>query len=172
MQVHIEMPVDVVQRQSCRVKSFKLRADLLAQLGAAFRRKKILKSRRDRILRELSLWISQVWKSLRWEGGPAANQRQVETDAEAGLLPRHLDGLPGRRFIDHQARGGENSVLVGANDRFVDGFRASKIIGVDDQAALWGAIAHSAVKLLSVHLSTVKIQFGFERRRQSASLDG
>jgi hypothetical protein len=33
----------------------------------------------------------------------------------------------------------------------VDGFRAPKIIGVDDQAALCGAITHAAAKLSSVH---------------------
>jgi hypothetical protein len=66
-----------------------------------------------------------------------------QTSAETGVLPCHSDSLVGRGFVDHQAGRCEDALLMGADNGFVDGFRASKIIGVDDQAALWGAIAHA-----------------------------
>jgi hypothetical protein len=81
-----------------------------------------------------------------------------------------LDSLVGARFVDHQTGSCEDSILVGANDRFVDGFRASKIIGVNNQSALWGAIAHAGGETVGSSPSAVKLQLGFEHCRQSANL--
>ena len=59
----------------------------------------------------------------------------MQSNAEARVGVGQLDRLVGGRFVDHEARAGEDTLLVGLDDRQVDGMGAPKIVRVDDQPA-------------------------------------
>src|ERR1700722_9176165 len=62
-------------------------------------------------------------------------QCEMKSDAESRILFRQFDGLGAGGFVYHQACRGENSFAMSADDRLVDGARASEVIRVDDEPA-------------------------------------
>ncbi len=65
----------------------------------------------------------------------ATEQSQMQPHAQRWVLAGKGHGFLKGGLIHHQAGGGENALAVGADDGLVDGGRAAKIVGVDDQAA-------------------------------------
>jgi hypothetical protein len=68
----------------------------------------------------------------------------MQADSETGIFLRKFDRLFESWLICHQARSGQNSFPVGANDSLVDRMRAAEVIRVHYQAAKW--------RFLPVHL--------------------
>ncbi len=65
----------------------------------------------------------------------AHQQSQVQADAEPWDFPSRVYGFVAARFVDHQTRGGQNAVAMGADDGLIHGMRQPEIVGVDDEAA-------------------------------------
>ena len=64
-----------------------------------------------------------------------AEERQVQSDTQPGILPRQRDRLLAGGLVHHQAGGGENPLAMRPDYRLVDRSRAPKVIRVDDQPA-------------------------------------
>ncbi len=135
MQMQMQMAVDMIERQTGGVKFLKLRMDFGAKLSAQAALEKVTEARGDRLIAEFAVRIDKAGDFFRRQRGLAAEQSQMQADAEFGILPREFYGLVKTGFVHHQACGGQNAVAVRADDGFIDGWRQSEIVGVDNEPA-------------------------------------
>ena len=108
---------------------------LVAELELEAFLKEVMQARGDGRIVELAAFIDKVGNFQRPARRAAANEREVQADAERRVRLRERYSLGERLAIHHQARRGENAFAMRADDRFVDRARTAEVIGVDDQAA-------------------------------------
>ena len=126
MEVQVEVAVDVVKGQAGGLEFFKLGGDFVAQLAAAFPGGEVAPAGEDGVVGELLLGIHQLWNFCGGEGGASADEREVQADAQFGILLRQSDGLGGERFVDHEAGRSQDAFAMGADDSLVDGLGAGQ----------------------------------------------
>ena len=139
VKVEVEVAVDVIERKAGGVEFFELGGDFVAELFSAAWGEEKFHAGGGGVFGELAGLCYQSRNFFGRKSRASANQGEMKADAEAGILAGEFHGAGGCRFVDHQACGGEDAFLVGANDGFVDGIGAPKIVGVDNQAALAGS---------------------------------
>src|SRR6266700_1412596 len=138
MQMQVQVPIDVVQRQAGMPELLKLRADFGPQLFAEFPLEKIPAADARRAVAEFASSVDQAGNCFRRQGRMAAEQGQVQPHAQSRMLAGQGDGLFEGRLVNHQAGAGQDAVAVGVDDGLVDGGRAAEVVGVDDEAPLAG----------------------------------
>ena len=146
MQMQVQMAVDVVERQAGGAEFFKLRVDFRAELFAQVVFEKIAHADADRVIAEFTLRVDEAGNFFRRQGGIAAEQSQMQANAEPWIFPRQSDGFVAGGFIHHQAGGGQNAFAVRADDGFIDGMRQAEIVRVDDEAAAGGRSSEFGVR--------------------------
>ena len=63
-----------------------------------------------------------------------AQQREMQADTEARIVPRNGDSFVQPGLIHHQAGSGQNALAMSADDSMVDRSGAAEIVGIDDEA--------------------------------------
>ena len=149
VQMHVQMAVDVVQREAGGPESLKLRVNFLAQRLAQVALEIIPEPGSGGVVGEFAIGVHQPGNLLGGQCGMAAQQGQVQSHPQPRVVSRQRHGLFLRRLVDHQARRGQNTLAVRAHHRLVDRSRAAEIIRVDDQPAKLSAQArpHSLAPL-------------------------
>jgi hypothetical protein len=142
VQVQVQVAVDVVEFESRSPESLKLGMHFATQLLAQTALKEISKTSAGGIVRKLPVGIDQARYFGCWQGGMTAEEGQVQPDAEAGVLPCQVDSLGTGGFVYHEAGGGQDAFSMSADDGPVNGGRSPKIVGVDDETALWTRGCH------------------------------
>src|SRR5439155_11044572 len=84
---------------------------------------------------KLPVRVHQTGNFLLRQSRVAANEGQVESNAQTGIFASQGDSFRERRFVGHEAGSSENSLAVGANDGAIDGGGAAEIVRVHDQTA-------------------------------------
>jgi len=142
MEVEVEVAVDVVQFETGGVKLVELGVDFGAELVVEMAAEKVAPARPRGVGLELLAVPGEAGNSGRGQEGASAGQGEVEADAEGGVGAGQSDSFGSAGFGDHEAGGGEDAVLMGADDGLIDGGGAAEIIGIDDEAArglgVWG----------------------------------
>src|ERR1017187_10282865 len=112
MQVQMQMAVDVIERQACGAKLFKLSVNFVTQLFKQAGPREIAEAGADGVFGKFSASIDQSMNSFRRQGGMAAQQREMQTDTEPWIFPGKSDGPGECGFVHHQACRGQNAFAV------------------------------------------------------------
>ena len=136
-----------VERQAGLLELAELRADFTPQLFVQVAPGEIAKAAAHRILAEFAVLVDQPGNVPARQRRVPAQQGQVQSCSQAGILPRQANRLLERRFIHHQARGGQNAFPMRADHGFVDGGRPAEVIRVDHKTAA-GAHGRTPKELL------------------------
>jgi hypothetical protein len=120
MQVQVQVAIDVIERQPGGAELSELGVNFLPQLLAQAPVKEVTEAGARRVGGELPLRVYEPGNFCGRQGGMAAEQRQVQSDAQRGILPGQLHRLFESRLVHHQAGGGEDPLFMRPDDRFVD----------------------------------------------------
>ena len=67
----------------------------------------------------------------------------MQSHPETGVSPGQGHGLRQARFVDHEARRGQDAVAMRLDDSLIDGRRPSVVVGIYNQAARRLRACHS-----------------------------
>jgi len=135
VEMHVEMPVDMVEDKAGLSESGELGGDFLPQNLAEAVFEEIQQSGANRVMCERLLRADQARGLLRCECGPAADKGQMQAHTQTRVRLGEPGGLGARRFVDHEAGRGQNALAVRPDHRLVDGVGTPEIIGIHDQAS-------------------------------------
>jgi hypothetical protein len=142
VEVEMQMAVHLVEGEAGGVKSFELGGDFGAELFAEVAVREITEPSAGGVGTEISFGINEARNAVVGQGGAAAKQGQVQADTESRILTGQFHGFSARRFVDHEAGGGEDAAAVGLDDRLINARRTPEIIGVNNQTADWRLALH------------------------------
>ena len=118
--MHVQVAVDVVERQAGGAEGFELRVHFRAQLFAQVALDEIAKTDANRAVAELAARVDEAGDFFRRQRGMPHQQSQMQANPEIWILFRERDGFGAGRFVHHQAGGGEDAFAMRADDGFVD----------------------------------------------------
>ena len=125
--------IDVIERQARRRESLKLGFDLPRQLPAHLRQEEYGRAGAHHIGAKKAVGVDQIGNGGGRQRGPSFHQHQMQADAQAGHRLGAADRVGRCRSRHHQARGSEDTFLVGAFDRVVDLECGAEIVRGDNQ---------------------------------------
>ena len=134
VEMQVQMPIHVIERQTGGTEAGELFANLGAQLLAQTSLGEVAKAGADRIVAELIAFVHEARNFFPRQSRMPAEQREMEADAEPGIFLRQRHRFGAIRFVHHQARGSEHALTMRAEDGFIDRAGTAEVVGVDDQA--------------------------------------
>ena len=133
----------MIQRQTGGAKAGELGLNFCVQLRAQCGLAEVAKTGRGRIVAEFPRGIDQARNLGGREGGATAQEGNMQSHPETGVRPSQSHGFRQARFVDHEARRGQDAVAMRLDDGLIDGRRPPEIVGIDNQSARRLRACHS-----------------------------
>jgi hypothetical protein len=143
MQVHVAVPIEVIQVKPTGPEFADLGINLLSDKMTDLAIEEVLQSRKHRAPRKLVPMIDQSGRFGRFEGGLATHKGDVDADPKPGIFPCVPYGMVHGVAIHHETGTGQDPLLVSPQNPMVRRMRRTKVIPVNDQSYSFFLLNHT-----------------------------